>query len=506
MATPSIAVPPETRRGWLLTAAVTAGAFLLRCWHIGWPGTLMFDETAYAKDAYSMYQFGYQGTWTGDTLTPVGSFATHPEVGRWLIGAGEQLFGMNPVGWRAASLVFGTLLVFLVVRLGRQLSGSTLVGAMAGAFVALDGLSFVMSRIAMLDVFQTVFIVAGVSAVVADRSHFRRKLAVLVDGTPGGLAGRPGPFIWRPWLGLAGVLFGLACATKWNAVYPLAVFGVAIVVWSATARHDAGAGRATWWSLVKDGGQALAALVIAGLTYLATWTGWLATSGGYDRQWGAAHPESWVVRHFGTALGSLWQYHVDIYAWQTGPVMASLNHPYATSAWGLPVLLRTIGLYGQTGIEPGTDGCPADAAETCVRVVTGLGTPLLWWAAAVAVIVGLVLWVIRRDQRFSVVVLATCAVWLPWVFTTGHKVFAYYAAPMIPFMAIGLAMLLGRVLTPRSVQGWQALGRARKVVVMAVIVYLLAVAGDFFFNYPIYTGQVLTTAHWMWRMWLPGWI
>jgi len=127
------------------------------------------------------------------------------------------------------------------------------------------------------------------------------------------------------------------------------------------------------------------------------------------------------------------------------------------------------------------------------------------WGAAIALLIGLLRWAIRRDQRFGIIVMAVAAIWLPWVLTTNHRVFAYYAAPMIPFMAIGLAMLLGGLVNPVPTS-WRELSRARQVSLTIGAVYLLAVVGDFCFNYPIYTGHVLTTAHWMWRMWLPGWI
>lgn len=40
--------------------AVLAGA--IRFWHLGQPRDLVFDETYYAKDAWSLLQLGYEGT------------------------------------------------------------------------------------------------------------------------------------------------------------------------------------------------------------------------------------------------------------------------------------------------------------------------------------------------------------------------------------------------------------------------------------------------------------
>ena len=486
----------------MMTLGVTVVAFIIRLWHLGQPSAVMFDESVYAKDAFSLYQYGYEGTWGvagvadvavvhGDTssLTPVGSFAQHPEVGKWLIGAGEMLFGMNPFGWRFAAAVFGTLLVFVVIRLGRRLSGSVMVGCLAGLFITVDGLSFTMSRIAMLDIFQVFFIVAGVAAVVADRDFYRGKLAGILENTPGAsLNGRPGPFVFRPWLIVAGVVFGLGCATKWNTVYPLAVFAVLSVVWSISARHLAGARRAAWWSLLVDGAQAFVSMVVVPvLVYIASWAGWLATSGGYDRSWGVQNQSDWVVRYFGTALGSLWQYTLAMYAWHTGPVMASINHPYASNPLGWPVVARTISLYAE-----------ADDSFDTVRVVTGLGTPLLWWGAAAAMLFGLVWCIVRRDWRWLVTILAACSTWVPWFFTNRGSLFAFYALTMIPFMAIGLAMALGmfvKALKPK----WRRLG------IMLVGVFVALVILDFAFNYPIYAGQWLPISHWQWRIWLPGW-
>ncbi|OYX29602.1 MAG: hypothetical protein B7Y99_12885, partial [Caulobacterales bacterium 32-69-10] len=140
------------------------------------------------------------------------AYVVHPQLGKWLIAGGEHLFGMNSFGWRFSAVVFGTILIIATIRMARRLSRSTLVGAMAGLFLTVDGLSFVMSRIALLDIFQAAFTVMAVACVVADRDWLRHKLAqhLRARGLPD-LGGRLGPLLlWRPWRVAAGVLFGLA--------------------------------------------------------------------------------------------------------------------------------------------------------------------------------------------------------------------------------------------------------------------------------------------------------
>jgi len=36
---------------WIITALITTVAFLLRVWNVGFPNSLVFDETYYPKDA-----------------------------------------------------------------------------------------------------------------------------------------------------------------------------------------------------------------------------------------------------------------------------------------------------------------------------------------------------------------------------------------------------------------------------------------------------------------------
>ena len=252
-------VPPLTDRlaGWLVTLAVTAIAFVLRVAHLGRPNALIFDETYYAKDAYSLLRFGYERSWpedanarilagNPDVMNNASSFIVHPQLGKWLIAAGEHFFGMTSVGWRVGPLIVGTLLVLVLTRLVRRVSRSTLIGGIAGLLLAFDGLAYVMSRVALLDIFLAFFVVAAVACLAADRDWFRNRLADhLENHDQADLGGRFGPaLIVRPWRIAAGLCFGLALGSKWNALYVLAAFALLSLAWDVGARRLAGAGSA----------------------------------------------------------------------------------------------------------------------------------------------------------------------------------------------------------------------------------------------------------------------
>lgn len=119
-----------------------------------------------------------------------------------------------------------------------------------------------MSRIALLDIFQATFLVAAVAALVADRDHHRHKLADAIEARGWtDLRGEFGPLLWwRPWRWVAGLLFGLAVATKWNSLFALAAFGILSVMWDIGARRLAGAGFVSWTAILREGLTAFIAL------------------------------------------------------------------------------------------------------------------------------------------------------------------------------------------------------------------------------------------------------
>ncbi|GAA1835782.1 dolichyl-phosphate-mannose--protein O-mannosyl transferase [Microlunatus capsulatus] len=505
-------LPADRLTGWLVTLVIAGIAFGLRVVGLGYPNKLVFDETYYAKDAYSLLRHGYERSWpsgadasvtggTPDVMLESPSFIVHPPVGKWLIAGGEQLFGMNAFGWRFASLVFGTLLVVVTIRLVRRVSRSTLVGGIAGLLLTFDGLAFVMARTALLDIFLAFFVVAAVACLAADRDWMRARLADHLEdrGLPD-LGGRYGPLLLvRPWRIAAGVCFGLALGSKWNAIYLLAAFALLSLAWDVGARRLAGAGWRAPTAVLRDGVPAFVSLVVlSALVYVGTWAGWLATSGGYDRQWGAQHPDALSTRLLGDGLASLLQYQRDIYAFHTGSFINSATHAYRADPAGWLVVARPIGIDAVNGITPGTDGCLGP--DNCIRVISGMGTPVLWWAAVFALGAAVLLWVGGRDWRFGIPVVGVLAAWLPWFSHDTRPLFYFYAIAIIPFSVMAVALCLGRVLGPRDA------GDRRMVGAIVVGAFVALVAANFAYLYPILTDTLLPYPAWLSRMWFRSWI
>uniref|UniRef100_UPI003CC7DF7B dolichyl-phosphate-mannose--protein mannosyltransferase n=1 Tax=Nocardia gipuzkoensis TaxID=2749991 RepID=UPI003CC7DF7B len=273
--------PTDRLRGWLVTAFLTAIAAVTRFTMLNYPtdaGTPVFDEKHYAPQAWQMLT----GGWVEDN--PGYGLVVHPPVGKQFIALGEAMFGYNGWGWRFTAAVAGTVLVLLVIRIVRRLARSTLIGAIAGLLLIADGLTFVSSRIGMLDIFMALFVTAAFGCLIVDRDEIRTRFA-RVDAH-----GRIGVTDWGPRLGVrwwrfgAGVLLGLACGTKWSGVYFIAAFGLMSVYFDLSARRTYGVRRPWLGVALRDVGPALYALVLVPLgVYLASYWAWFASETGVYR-------------------------------------------------------------------------------------------------------------------------------------------------------------------------------------------------------------------------------
>lgn len=502
--------------GWGVTVLVTVIAGLLRFLRLDQPATTLtdkgvvqgpadiFDEVYYACDAYNLVQHGVEKATTAGapfcTSTDAPAFVVHPPLGKWFIGIGEKVFGFDTFGWRFAAAVFGTLTVLLVVRLGRRMTGSTLLGGLAGLLLALDGLHFVQSRVAMLDVFVVFWVVAVFAALVVDRDQLRAGLAssTVEELQRGGRLGR------RPWRLVAGVCAGAAVATKWSAVFPLALAVLLSLVWEASARRSAGVARPRRVTARRTAaGFGLAFVLLPMVVYLGSWTGWFATDDGWSRNWadqrGVSVPYApdvlLTALPWDDDLRSLWHYHWEMYHFHATLEAA---HPYQSHPLSWPFLGRPVSYYYPPGVTEGRYGCEVDS---CSREVLAIGTPALWWAM-VPVCLGLAArWVARRDWRAAALLAMTSVSILAWIPSDlkDRTMFLFYALPSIPFLCLGIALLAGWLIGPPG-------ARRRTTMSAAVGVYTSLVLVNFAYLYPVLAAVTIPYGEWYDRMWFRSWI
>jgi dolichyl-phosphate-mannose--protein O-mannosyl transferase len=307
-------------------------------------------------------------------------------------------------------------------------------------------------------------------------------------------------------------MFGLAVATKWNALFPIAVFGLLVWAWDAGARRSLGVRRPWLRAAVVDAVPAFFHLiVVALLVYVVSWTGWLLNAAEYERAlsdtqygayWGSyleqdAHG---FVPELLESLRSLWNYHQDVYTFHTRG-LAGADHVYQSDPVGWLLLNRPVGVDADLDIKPGEQGCTAVAGSTCLRQVILLGTPVLWWGGIVALLHAVYAWVARRDWRFGIAVVGVAATWLPWLRYDDRPIFSYYAVAVIPFTVIAVTLMLGRL-----VGGARASYRRRMYGAVAAGTFVVLVMLNFAWFWPIYTDELITTPAWLERIWFKAWI
>jgi len=503
-------VPPFPDRrfwGWLGPVLVTVFGGFLRFYRLGSPHAVVFDETYYVPDSFSILRHGVELQHVKNVnallvagnsrfLQAAGEYVAHPPLGKVMIAVGEWLFGLTSFGWRFSVALVGSLAILMTARIARRMTRSTLLGCVAGLLLALDGLELVLSRTAILDIFVMFWVLAAFGLLVIDRDLARTRIANATPGPApdaGDVTVSGGPKLGIRWLRvLAGVCLGLACGTKWNAVWYVPAFGALVIAWDYGARRAAAFGN-PWYGTLRSDMKWLPVWcgAIPAAVYTACWTGWFATAGGYDRDGTALNggrPASTLVAWY--------QYNKSMLGFGLG---LNAGQSYRSDPLGWLLLARPISFY-TTGF-PSTGCC---RPTLIVDEVLAIGTPLLWWGGVVALLGCLVWWIARRDWRAGTVLVGVAAGWLPWIWFYFHDhrtEFYYYAVIFDPFIVIAITLCLGCVIGRVNA----AAGRRATGAVLAGA-YLLAVLANFAYLYPVLTAVPIQYSSWLSRMWFSSWI
>jgi dolichyl-phosphate-mannose--protein O-mannosyl transferase len=499
----------------VVIAAVTALAGTLRLADLDRPYRKVFDEAYYASDGCWYAGIDYREC---GLKSDVERSWVHPPLGKQLIALGIDAFGFDPFGWRVAAAVAGTLTVGMIGLLAFFLFRSDLWAAVAALLLATEHLHFVQSRIAMLDVFLTMFVVLGFLLLVVDRRLRERAVPAMnaeesepaAALQPALVATAPAPTgppmegstlpgedhldtetvdprttapppplsappqrdhsVWRPVRLLAGAAFGAAIAVKWSGILALAGAAVLGLGWERTRRKREGARRPTLSALGRGlPGLALALAVVPFLVYLATWIPWLA-----DRGFNLME----LVTHHGDM--AIFHWNLDTETASGAPV-----HPYMSRAWTWFLLVRPVSYYWQ--------GDP-----DCCREILGMGNPLLFWGAFVVVPYLLFAW--RRDWRAGVSVVPILFQYLPWLLVT-RPLFLFYMTPVTPFLALAMAHAL------REISAAEVPVRARLAPAAGLVLAISVIA--FLYFWPVLVGSPLSRSAWEARIlnvWIWNWV
>ena len=309
----------------------------------------------------------------------------------------------------------------------------------AAVLILADGLHLVHSRTALLDIFLLLFIQIAVLAFLSNN-------------------------YW-----LTGIALGLAIATKWNGLYLLLVLALLVLILDFRRFRYLGYEN----SMAKVISKKLLIrftqfAVIPITTYISSWAGWFASSIGWDRNW-SSNP-----------FKSLWHYHYEILNFHTTLTQA---HPYEAGPLGWLIMRRPTSFFYET-----PDNC---GVSKCAQEVLALGTPILWWAATIALVVTIWLWIRKGDFQAGILLAVIGALYLPWFLFPERTMFTFYALTFQPFLLLTLVYILSKI---------------RRNQLRIATIFGAIVVTNFLYFTPLYYGASIAFTSWSDHMWFTSWI
>lgn len=474
-----------------IAIAIACAFFIVGVIRLGMPNEQIFDEVYHARTAMEYIAGVNPYEWT------------HPPVAKLLAAGSILLFHgqfdlaskvwteQQAFAWRFSSLVFGALTLLVMYALTRSLFNNRQIATAATAFLALDGVFFVQSRVAMTNIYEVCFILLGTLGLW---------LYIKTDRTR--------------WLFLMGFGLALGLATRWSTLYAWGLTGLLLLwhFWSVKRVQWNGVadpGALTWQAKLKSGFanlnkaalakwvgllvvcMALIPLVVYALSYIP-----FVLQG----------PGDWQMKLFGWNTNDhgwgkvifqqkdMWEYHAHLNA----------THPYSSPWWSWPLMLRPTWYYFH------------DFKNGTLGGVWAIGNAFIWWLSIPALAyAGFLAW---RDKLKSLGLITVLGfgLWLMWGVQPRPLLYMHYMFETIPFACMAIAytcyqLWYGRpdfsnvVAVPGETP--QAMAKAstppltpKAQRILAGVVAGLIVAW-FIFYYPLLADVPISWQYYNWHLW-----
>jgi len=279
-----------------LLVVILLFSFLARFWGLNYPTRFYFDEVYHAFTATEMAK-GNVMAWEWWNQPPAGVAYewTHPPLAKLLMTLGIFIFGENGFGWRFFGALLGTVCVFIIYLLGKELFNQK-VALLAAFLFAFDGLPLVMSRIGMNDIYFLFFTLSSFWL-------FLKKKPLL-----------------------SGLAFGLALASKWTAFYLLPVLALwRLMEWFKQERKKK-------FNFIKESLFIFLVcfLFLSLAVYLFSYLPFFLTGHTFSQWWELQHQMWWY--HTGLTATHAYQSSALSWPWLIRPVWFFVDYQQATRA------------------------------------------------------------------------------------------------------------------------------------------------------------------------------
>ncbi len=405
-----------------------------------------FDEIYHARTAY-------------EYLNNIEPFElTHPPLGKVFISLGIIIFGMNPFGWRIVGTLFGAAMVPLMYIFGKKMFEKSFYAFCSAFLMMFDFMHFTQTRIATIDVYVTFFVILMYYYMY---DYFVAKS--YASGFPKSL---------KP-LFLSGLFFGLGAASKWIALYGSAGLAMLFFISRLTeyleykklSNNDET--KATKWlknfiplhiksTMIYC---VLFFIIIPGGIYFFSYLPIVTIPG----------KGNWLIEIINNQK-FMYTYHSTL----------TKTHPFASSWWQWPLILRPTWLYiGRT-------------INDKISTISTMGNPAIWWTSILAVFGSLLIAIEKKDKKIFVIFIAIAFQYLPWVLVT-RATWIYHFFSTVPFIILCTVYVIKYFLEKYP------------NIKYIIYTYLAIVFLLFIFFYPVISGMGVSSEYIHKLVWLPSW-
>ena len=392
---------------------------------------MYFDEIYHARTAYEFDNGLRVLEWS------------HPHLGKILIMFGIRLFGMNPFGWRFMGAFFGVLMLPAMYLLAKQLTKKTSLSFIAMFLLSVDSMHFTQSRIATVDTYAVFFIMVMYMFMF-------RYWQMNMNRDPFGKTLIP--------LGLSGLFFAFACASKWIGLY--AGIGLAVIFFTSVffrfkeylfARKnglDENTRLFPLRLLITLLFCIVVFIVIPVIIYYLTYYWHFAPTGKFN-------------------VTEVWNMQKQMFNYHNG--LGGDTHFFRTPWYEWPLIEKPMWYYS------------ADLAFTGAGIVSSIscmGNPAVWWTGAAAMVILLILPAFLKKSSGVpfLIAIGFMSQFLPWVLIT-RSTFIYHYFASVPFIILATVCLLGKLRKIDSYAFWTA------TITLCALAFMLFVA-----FYPLESG------------------
>ena len=382
---------------------------------------------------------------------------THPPLGKEFIAASVYVFGMTPFGWRFIGAVFGVVMLIIMYIFLKNMFGKTSIAICGTLLFGFDFMRFTQTRIATIDTYGVFFIILSYffmyRYITTDpNAPFRKSLAPLA---------------------LAGIAFGLGCASKWIVPYAgiglVAIYTLRLVL---LAKHY-GKNR-----LPGFGAYIVKTLLFSILFFLIVPVILYCLS----------YIPYGLAKNMKLSEGMLWDKEYYKIIWNNqkamleyhGRYVLDATHPYSSRWYQWIVDGRPILYYN-------------DYNGNMRSSFAAFGNPVVWWGGLIAIVAIAIRTVRRRDAKALFILIGYLSQLLPWI-AISRIVFVYHYFPSSVFLVMALAHVFNTIIE-----------RGRGRYLEAVYGYTASAGILFGIFYPALTG--VYAPQWYFRYllrWIPG--